>query len=508
MRQIHVSIAVMLVVLQIGALVLLPEEASGAPAVNMKVVVIDELLEIIDHAEVHCVNVHTSARYDLSWNESSGQYRADVPPGSYCVFASAEGFMKQGAPLVVEMLTSASEDEVNAISLDKVPAEISLDIEVRDGYGEVAEGARVHILSGRHIHLTEETNTSGGARFRMPRDLEMHILVFHSGSVTYSMTGKWNESGSLEVNLSNEPASLEGSYRVMGFLKNGSLFISGGTVHVWDVDHDHEVPIQGQQDGAISLPLYEGHFHLLVEAEGYEPEWIPDIDLENHTYHTLSNDTLEMTRIDVPSSIITTIDLSANIVSPVVRSVRTMDANSVIWGAGNTFGNPRMQVSGPFHSADWYEVDHSEEDGVEYLLRSYGPPRITTEEFLKVNNMSYRADTERYALNLEGLAGNVLEKGTNPKALMFIKYSSDLNINLLKDDIRVEIMSIADGEIIEIRVPSHYEILGDFGDRADIIDGNTSALRVFEPIVFNSKIKEPPVADLHFVNSYDHHGET
>jgi PKD repeat protein len=184
-----------------------------------------------------------------------------------------------------------------------------------------------------------------------------------------------------------------------------------------------------------------------------------------------------------------------------MKTVWTMDANSRIYGTLNTFGNPRMQIAGTPFTADWFEVESSEVTSYASMMREFGPAWLTTEDFLKVNDMSYDA-SGYFSVDLEELEGSSLEYGANPVATMTTHYTSDL-VFKKGSDIKVEVFSILDEETIEIILPANYEILGEFGDKAEFIDDNTSKIRVFEPIEFNAKEKERPEAKLRFVNSYD-----
>jgi PKD repeat protein len=139
------------------------------------------------------------------------------------------------------------------------------------------------------------------------------------------------------------------------------------------------------------------------------------------------------------------------------------------------------------------------------MIKNFGPAWAGTEDFLKVNNVHFTADEESFMVDVSGLGGDTFAFGVNPEITMTTAYTSDLDIKLGKDDIRVEIFTLLDGEVVDVILPADYEILGEFGDRAEFIDGNTSKLRVFEPLEFNAKVEEAPEAVLRFDNSYEFH---
>jgi PKD repeat protein len=304
--------------------------------------------------------------------------------------------------------------------------------------------------------------------------------------------------------LEKEPAGDAGSYRIMGIVKSGKTFVPGLIIHIWDVQNDHMVPVEKAEDGALSIPLYNSTFHILVEAEGYEPYWKANIDLNSgDNFFRPVNNTFSMTAVETKESKMTMIDLTGEdgIINPTITTIWTMDANSRIFGTPNPFGNPRMQASGLFPTADWLILEESEVEDAEMVLAEFGPAWIDTDYFFKVNNEAFVADLEAYDVELEDLLGGITEIGVNPVATMTTDYTTDLAYEE-DDDLMIEISSLLDGETIEIILPDDYEILGDFDeDEAVHPDGNTSRLMVYVPLEFNAKKEERPVADLDFLSS-------
>jgi PKD repeat protein len=101
---------------------------------------------------------------------------------------------------------------------------------------------------------------------------------------------------------------------------------------------------------------------------------------------------------------------------------------------------------------------------------------------------------------LTGLAGDVLEQGVNPVVDISVSYEGDLEYKA-DDDLRIEVLSVLESETVEIVLPPNYEILGDFGTKAEFPSGNTSRLVVKEPLEVNAKVKKAPEAKLTFKDS-------
>ncbi|MFO8052229.1 MAG: PKD domain-containing protein [Thermoplasmatota archaeon] len=491
----------MVLSLALAGLLMIPAGISAEGTANMKVRVIEkDFLENIENADVHCVNVHTGEMYDLEWDPARSRYQADVPAGSYDVYASAEGYSRQESPAVVNMITPDNDDAVEIIRLRYIPKDIDLEFRVHEGTEEL-EGAVIHVFADEERQLSAYTNVSGYAKIRAPQDTDLHILIFYEAMKTVSVNGNWNTSQVWNVSM-ERPASREDSYKVIGFVKNGTRNIADIDVHIWDGPNGHLVPMEKDFEGALSLPLYDSIFHLLVEAKGYEPLWVPSIDLTTQTYYTPEDEIFEMHKMDTTSSKVTTVHLDSDMTSPVIETIWTMDANSVFWGTENIFGNPRMQISGPFYSNDWLEVDGTEVNDTLNLLGSYGPIRMDTENFMDVNDIYFTSQEEDYSVDITGLSGNVFEEGVNPVVTMTQPYTSEMEYED-GDDLTVEVLNVMDDEVLEIILPDDYEILGDFGDAAEFMNTGRSQLRVFEPLEFNAKVKEAPEAVLELINYYD-----
>lgn len=492
---------ILVLTLALAGLMMVPAGASAEGTANLKVRVIEkDFLDNIENADVHCVNVHTGEMYDLYWDQARSRYSADVPEGSYEVYASAEGYSMQDTPSVVTMITSDNDDTVEIIRLKYIPEDISLEFNIFDG-SEDLEGAAVHVFGDAGQHLMAYTNVSGYAKIKAPMDVDLHILILYEGMKTVSVNGNYNTSQTWDVDMERPSARMD-SYKVIGFVKNGTRNIADIDVHVWDGVNRHMVPLEEGFEGAISLPLYESIFHLLIEAEGYEPVWMPSIDLTIQTYYTPADEIFEMHGIETHESRMTTVHLDSDITSPVIETVWTMDANSVFWGTENNFGNPRMQISGDFYSMDWMNVEGSEANDTVSLLESYGPAWMETNGFIKVNNGFYTADIDQYEVKAAGLTGDILDMGVNPVVTMTQPYTSEIEFEE-DDDITVEVFDMMDDEVIVIMLPDNYEILGDFGDAAEFMNEGRSQIKVMEPIEFNAKVKEAPEAVLDFSNYYD-----
>ncbi|MEA3558512.1 MAG: PKD domain-containing protein [Candidatus Thermoplasmatota archaeon] len=490
--------------LALAGLLLVPAGASAEGMANLKVRVIEkDFLENIENADVHCVNVHTGEMYDLYWDTARSRYQTDVPDGSYAVFATAEGYSLQESPSLVSMITSVNDDTVEIIRLKYIPQDITLEFEIKDGI-EYLEGAAVHVFADEGQHLSAVTNISGIAKVKAPMDVDLHILVFYEGMKTESINGNWNTSQDWNLDL-ERPSEREDSYKVIGFVKDGARFVADVDVHVWDSANRHMVPLEEDFEGALSLPLYNATFEVLIEAKGYEAQLVEGgIDLTSQTYFVPDNEneSFEMSKISETGSRVTTVSLDNDVMNPVIETVWTMDANSVFWGAENDFGNPRMQISGPFYSPDWMDVDGVEANDTVALLESLGPTWITTGDFFSVNSEYYTADLDGYSVDITDLAGEVQETGVNPVVTMTQPYTSDMEYDD-EDVITIEVFDVMEGEIVEIKLPDNYEILGDFGDSAEFMNTGRSQMRVFEALEFTAKVKEAPEAVLDFTNYYD-----
>jgi hypothetical protein len=491
--------------LALAGLMFIPAGASAEGMANLKVLVKNQKEENIDSADVFAVNVHSGMEYDLSWSDSEGWFEAEVPPGTYQVFASSKGYI---SPQEAQMVYGITEDNDGVpqiiIKLTRIDNQADVRIQVTDGIDEV-ESAEVHLFGEGGAHLKEMTTNKGWANFTAPNG-PTHVLIFKAGMLVISDNFTVNNTETKYYDLENEPSGDEGSYRIMGLVKSGKTFVPGLNVHIWDGVFSHMVPVKETEDGALSIPLYPSVFHLLVEAEGYEPLWVPSIDLTTgENYYRPVNNTFEMTAVETMESKVTTIDLTGNdgIINPMITTVWTLDANSRFYGTPNSFGNPRMQASGVFYSAGWLELTEQEAQDVETELEEFGPAWISTGDFFMVNGEHYEADLEAYDVMLEGLFGaDLTETGINPVATMSTDYTTKLSLEK-DEDLRLEVFSIFEGETVEIVLPDDYEILGEFGEKAEFPDGNTSRLMVYEPLEFNAKKEERPVADLDFIISRD-----
>ncbi|MBN1538762.1 MAG: PKD domain-containing protein [Candidatus Thermoplasmatota archaeon] len=491
----------LMLTLALAGVFVVPAGASAEGMANLKVVVRDNLLGTINDATVYCVNVHTGSRYDLDWDPGDLRYEADVIPGSYQVYASAEGFTPQDTAKMVYKLTADNDDNVHQIRLNIIGIDAMARVHVTFN-GDDVEDAKVHLFGDGGIHLTEATTPKGYANISGPQEEALHMIVFSKNKVTYSHSFILNGTMDLEAPLVGRPAAPENSYMIIGLVMNGSVNIPGIDVTVWDQNNGHIVPVSRDFEGAISLPLYGSIFDILIEAQGYEPLLVEDIDLESNTYYKPDGEVFEMAKITNEEGKVTTVNLAADIKNPLISTVWTLDGNSRLFGTLNDFGTPRMQIAGTPFTADWLRVDGDEVNDTRMEVKKAGPTYLNTESFLKVNNEFYTAEDESYMVEVQMLEGDSTE-GVNPVITMTTHYSSELNIKVGKDDIRVEIFAVLDAEVVDIILPAGYEILGDFGDKAEFIDDNSSKLRVYEPIEFNAKVKKAPEAVLGFVNSYE-----
>ncbi len=488
--------------LVLAGLFIVPAGASVEGMANLKVLVKNQKEENVEAAKVSCVNVHTGMVTALLWNSELRWFEADVAPGTYQVFAMADGFISPADPQMVIKLTQDS-DDVPAIIITLTKVSQSGMARVHVTYeGTPVEDASVHLFGDGGAHLKGMTTPKGFANISCPIG-ELHMLVYSKDMLTYSTMVDINGTEDIEVVLTAEPAVDEGSYRVLGRVMNGTTLVSGISVNIWDGINGHLVPHDTMEEGSLSLPLYPSVFHLLIEAKGYEAFWLPNIDLSvGDNYYRPPNRVFEMNRIKTPASKVTVVDLTGDsgISSPKLSTIWTLDANSKLYGTHNDFGNPRMQSAGKFYSSTWLEVTSSEELMVENALEGFGPVWMGTADFLLVNDMSYEADLSTYNIGLTGLEGDSLEASVNPVVDISVSYDGDIEYKA-DDDLRIEVLSVLDGETVEIVLPVNYEILGDFGTKADFPSGNTSRLVVKEPLELNAKVKKAPEARLTFKDS-------
>lgn len=495
--------------LALAGLMLVPGGASAEGMANMKVLVKNQKEENINSAHVYAINVHSGMEYDLSWSESEGWFEADVAPGTYQVFASSDGYISPAGPQMVYGLSDENEDVPQAIiSLMKIDNQADVRIQVNDGpymMDNGVEGAKVHLFPEDGGHLMMTTTPEGWANFSAPEGFT-HVIVSYPGMLVYSdilnVSGTFTEY----IELEDEPSGDIGSYRIMGLVKSDKTYVPGLEIHIWDVENDHMVPVQAAEDGAISIPLYSSIFHLLVEAEGYEPIWMENINLTGGDHYMRPvNNTFEMTPVAVEESKMTTIDLTGDngIINPTITTKWTMDANSRLYGTSTVFGTPRMQVSGIFPTTDWMELSTQEIEDQAEAMTEFGPAWADTGYFFKVNNEAYMADVAAYDVILTGMEGDINEMGVNPVAVMSTDYTTELAYED-DDDLRIEITALLEGETVEIILPDDYEILGDFAeDEAVYPDGDSSRLMVYTTLEFNAKKEVRPVADLDFISSVD-----
>jgi PKD repeat protein len=505
------GILMMLSLALTAVLVMTPVSAEEGMA-TLKVVVKNQKMETLDEATVYCENVHTGVSSDLFWNSEEGWFEADVVPGSYQIFASAENHMGHDSE-VVYMLTEENDNVPHLIILNEAGREAKVKVHVTyHSDGEEIEGAKVNFFNSNGLHLKEMTNLNGWANFSAPAG-DLHLVVYADGMLTDSqvVVGDSMTPQTIEVEMMDEPSTLEDSYRILGFVKSGNIFVPNLMIHLWDVDNEHMVPIGTMDDGALSIPAYPAEFNLLIEADGYEAYLQKGIDLNAETFFQPVNKTFKMTGIENEEAKVTTINMATieKITAPMTQTIWTMDANSRFYGSINDFGNPRMQAAGDFYSTNWETVDEGEAEDIEAELGLFGPAWINTDEFLKVNNYAYAYKDESYMVTVEGLEGNSSDEGVNPIVTMSNSYVADGDFEFENgDDLRVEILSLLPSEEIIIILPDNYEILGDFGDSADFpYMDSSNRIKIMEPMEFVAKKAESPIAKIEFVNYYDSYNE-
>jgi len=493
-----------MLLLVLPALALLPAGSAEETRMTLKVTVIDEVVDPILGASVRATNVHSNEAHELYWDETKGHYSAVVVPGTYEIHASASNYIAN--MIVVEQFGEDNEDSVFPVMLRMMSNEAKLNVHVMVD-GEEMEGASVHVFAAGGFHKTAVSQINGWANFTGPED-DVHILVMADDKLTYSAVVMLNSSSTTThvADLMAQPSGKDGSYRVLGFVKDGSKYIPGIRVHVWDITSvgGHMVPFNGEMDGSISLPLYPSVFRLLIEADGYEPYWEPSIDLTGAPHYWPTSGTgFELTPVDMMGSRVTTIDLSgeAGIASPTIMTVWTLDANSRVYGFDNDFGTPRMQVSGMFYSSDWTSVDPTEAQAVEDAIVSWGPAWKMTKDFLLVNGEDYTAEGD-LEVSVDGFEGSVFD-AENPVVTSTQAYGGDVEFES-GDNLRIEILKVLEGETIVVKVPTDYEILGDYGDMAEFPYMNrTDMILVKSPLEISAKKEKEPTSRLTFTNSFD-----
>ncbi|MGA1821027.1 MAG: PKD domain-containing protein [Thermoplasmatota archaeon] len=499
--------------LALTATLVMPLGSAEEGMATLKVVVKNQKMETLDEAAVYCENVHTGASSDLFWNSEEGWFEAEVMPGSYQIFASAENYIGHD-PEVVYMLTEKNDNVPHLIILTEAGRESKVKVNVTyDADGMPVKNAKVHFFGDNGVHLMKMTDSMGYANFSIPVGT-LHMVVFARGMLTADeiVIGADVNNQMINVSMVEEPSTLEDSFRILGFVKSGNLFVPNLRIHLWDVDNEHMVPIGAMDDGALSIPAYPSKFNLLIEADGYEAFFHEDIVLDTEmTYFRPDNQTFKITKIENEETKVTTINMGTveKIGAPMAQTVWTMDANSRFYGSVNDFGNPRMQIAGGFYTSNWKTVDEGEVNSIREELGKFGPAWIDTDDFLKVNDFAYSYKEDSYTVSVSGLEGNSTDEGINPVVTMSNSYVAHEDFEFEKgDDLRVEVLSVLDNEEIVIILPDNYEILGDFDDSAVFpYDGNSNQIRVMEPLEFVAKKEESPIAEIEFVNYYDFYSE-
>ena len=491
--------------LALSAIMVMPMITADGHMATLKVKVKNQILDPVEDATVYCVNVHSGAETELNFNGEKVWYEANVVPGTYEVFASAKDHMDHD-PMIIDV-TMDNQNIVHPVILRDVSGQAEATFHVEDGNGEALEGATVHLFDGDE-HLMEHTNETGEAEISL-KDKEYHALVTSKGMITHSsmITGNSSSPQMVDVTLM-KAITPENSYRILGDVMSGNDPVPNIEVHLWDIDNGHMVPAGATDDGSISIPAYSSNFHMILESDGYQPLLVESIDLETNTYYPTDGSGFEMDEIGTEESKITTVDLStAGLISePTVNTVWTMDANSRLYGTVNDFGNPRMQISGEFYSPDWETVDASEALAAEEMLADYYPAWITTQDFFNFNDLYYNFVENSTDVTISDLEGGVLESA-NPMAYMNYTYENGDDMEFeIGDDITIDLLSLLPGEEVIFKLPSDYEILGDYGDAVEHpYMGNANWIKVMEPLEFTASEKENPVAEISFVNSYDYY---
>ena len=179
----------MMLSLALSAFLILPESASAEGNVNLKVLVKNQKEENLNSAMVYALNVHTGMEYDLSWSGLVGWFEADVPPGTYQVFASSKGYTSPQEPRIPSGVPEDNEDGPQIIiKLTKIGNRADVRIRVTDGPvpdDDSVADAKVHVFDGNGGHLMEMTTPMGWANFSSPAGSSM------SWTVMWDPTGPW-----------------------------------------------------------------------------------------------------------------------------------------------------------------------------------------------------------------------------------------------------------------------------------------------------------------------------
>ena len=489
--------------LALSAIAVLPTGSAEGHMATLKVKVKNQILDPVEDATVYCVNVHSGAETELNYNSEDGWYEANVVPGTYEVFASAEDHMGHD-PMIIDV-TAENEKIVHPVILKDVSgdAEMNFHIGYRD---EDLEGATVHLFADGGEHLMEKSDINGWANLSV-KDKQYHALVFYPGMITSSSWVTGNSSSPTEVTLTMVRATTtENSYRILGYVESDDVPVPNIDVHLWDLNNKHVIPTGSTDDGSISIPAYSSMFNVLLEADGYEPIFMENIDLTTNTYYQPDGEVFEMTKIEEEEMRTTTVDLTTEdmITGPSVMTKWVMDANSRLYGTVNSFGNPRMQISGEFYSNDWKNVESGEVEDALEMLQDYQPAWITTEDFFRFNDVYYNFLDNSTDVSISGLEGDVFQ-AVNPMAYLNYTYEEDEEIDFeMGDDITIDVLSLLPGEEIIFKLPADYEILGDYGEAGEHpYEGNANWIKVTEPLEFKASEKELPVAEIYFTNSYE-----
>jgi hypothetical protein len=495
-----------LLLLVLPAIFMIPTGSMGLSMVTLKVTVVDEVKDPITGASVSAVNVHSGVSTQLYYDAVGGYYTANVMPGTYEVTATAADYAS--GSMIVEKISESNQDSVHPITLLTMDNAARLNLLVQYD-GDAFEGATAYIFADG-FHKTSVSAENGWANFTGPNST-VHLLVFADGKLTYSENVLLNESApvTMTIGMVQRPSMREGTYRILGDVVNEddeNQNPVGIGVHVWDVTNGHIVPFEGMMAGSISLPLYASTFRLLIEADGFEPEWMGSITLDSDTtYYVPEGESFMMTPVDKAESRVTTVDMTGanGVEAPTIHTIWTLDANSRIFGFENSFGTPRMQAAGQFYSSEWLDVDTTQAEAVQEALLSYGPAWAVTDDFIKVNGKAFEASGD-FTVATSGFEGDVFE-AVNPVVDMSQGYTSEIAFTGT-EALRIEVLTVLPGEQVLVKIPANYEILGEFGENAEFPYMNdTSMILVKEPLEFTAKKERSPVAQILFVNAAEHY---
>jgi hypothetical protein len=512
-------IAVMLIVLS-AAGALLPAVISGDNGDDSTLiwglVVEDTTGSPIMKATVYLTNVHTGEEFtyeldntgSFSFNDHYGYFILEVVPKEPAS-PLKEAYLTTAQSKTEIFLVEKGEDkgpfynfegvtDPDYLTLQKVPPSLretfTVEGYVKDEFNNPISDAVVTLKStefpGLEIDfqtiMSPDTNITG--YYEITAFNSTYEIWATALGYTYSTMGI-----TLNMSLENKNITLKSpEYIITGqALDAVGKQIKNINIFLFDVNSDEyihkETPIS-----FFNIKVHKGTFKLVVDAEGYKP-YIHSTDIvitDANKGYTVPAFTMDRS---AEESIMTEITFpNGDFNKTHVKTSWTLNADSNLYGLEWVdVGCPRYQIDKQFGNAD-LNVDNAEMVDFNNWLKSRGPYRLYTEDFLEVNDTSYDPSLSTFKSTPSGFTGMVVGSMGSMKITTELTYTHPDGIS--DEAYKVVVGEFRDNEKIKITFPSEFEITTKFDEDIATLDNfHTININYSEtPVTIKlSKVKGP-----------------